>query len=197
MAPIGLSITDSTFFHHVAVTKNGTTLTFYVDGVGVQASPFTGTFAASNTLMIGARTDSFSNFFYGAIDEVRFFDRALTAAEISAIVDPGSAGKCKPPTPTPTPTATATSTPTATATVTPTATATSTPTATATVTPTATATSTPTATATATPATADALRRHLRLLQHQHQHLPTTRRLGLRSMPTGQVSSTLTAGSFR
>jgi hypothetical protein len=151
VAPIGLSITDSTFFHHVAVTKNSTTLTFYVDGVGVDASPFTGTFAASNTLMIGARTDSFQNFFYGAIDEVRFFDRALTATEISAIVDPGSAGKCKPPTPTPTPTATATSTPTATATVTPTATATSTPTATATVTPTATATSTPTATATVTP----------------------------------------------
>ena len=151
VAPIGLSVTDSNFFHHVAVTKNGTTLTFYVDGVGVEASPFTGTFAASTTLMIGARTDSFSNFFYGAIDEVRFFDRALTAAEISAIVDPGSAGKCKPPTPTPTPTATATSTPTATATVTPTATATSTPTATATFTPTATATSTPTATATATP----------------------------------------------
>ena len=143
VAPIGLSVTDSNFFHHVAVTKNGTTLTFYVDGVGVQASPFTRTFAASTTLMIGARTDSFSNFFYGAIDEVRFFDRALTAAEISAIVDPGSAGKCKPPTPTPTPTATATFTPTATATVTPTATATSTPTATATSTPTATATATP------------------------------------------------------
>ena len=135
VAPIGLSVTDSTFFHHVAVTKNGTTLTFYVDGVGVEASPFTGTFAASNTLMIGARTDSFQNFFYGAIDEVRFFNRALTAAEISAIVDPGSAGKCKPPTPTPTPTATATSTPTATATFTPTATATSTPTATATLYP--------------------------------------------------------------
>jgi Concanavalin A-like lectin/glucanases superfamily len=151
VAPIGLSVTDSNFFHHVAVTKNGTTLTFYVDGVGVQASPFTRTLAASTTLMIGARTDSFSNFFYGAIDEVRFFDRALTATEISAIVDPGSAGKCKPPTPTPTPTATATSTPTATATFTPTATATSTPTATATFTPTATATSTPTATATATP----------------------------------------------
>ncbi len=149
VAPIGLSVTDSTFYHHVAVTKNGTTVTFYVDGVGVQASPFTRTLAASTTLMIGARTDSFSNFFHGAIDEVRFFDRALTAAEISAIVDPGSAGKCKPPTPTPTPTATFT--PTATATSTPTATATSTPTATATSTPTATATFTPTATATATP----------------------------------------------
>jgi len=72
--------------------------------------------------MIGARADSFQNFFYGPIEEVRFFDRALTATEISAIVDPGSAGKCKPPTPTPTPTptATATSTPTATATATPT-----------------------------------------------------------------------------
>jgi hypothetical protein len=145
VAPIGLSVTDSTFFHHVAVTKNGTTLTFYVDGVGVAASPFTGTFAASSTLMIGARTDSFSNFFYGAIDEVRFFDRAVTATEISAIVNPGSGGKCKPPAPTPTPTATAT------ATATPTATATATPTATATATPTATATVTPTPTPTATP----------------------------------------------
>src|SRR4029077_11849361 len=77
----------------------------------------------------------------GLIDEIEVFNRALSAPEIQAIADAGSAGKCKP-TPTPTATPTATFTPTATATFTPTATAT----ATATFTPTPTATFTPTPT---------------------------------------------------
>ena len=36
------------------------------------------------------------NFFHGLIDEVELFDRALSAAEIRAIFDAGSAGKRKP-----------------------------------------------------------------------------------------------------
>jgi len=90
------------------------------------------------------------------LDEVEIFNRALTAVEIEAIYNAGSAGKCKPtPTPTPTATATATPTPIATGTATATATFTPTPTATATFTPTPTATATamatPTATSTPTP----------------------------------------------
>jgi hypothetical protein len=45
---------------------------------------------------IGKRIDSFGPvLFDGLIDEVEVFDRALTAGEIYAIYNAGSAGKCK------------------------------------------------------------------------------------------------------
>jgi Concanavalin A-like lectin/glucanases superfamily/Fibronectin type III domain len=143
-------------WYHVAGTWDATGLRMYVNGVQENTNGAQNiTRNQSNTpLRIGDQPVFSPRFFNGLIDEAEIFDRALTQAEITAIVDAGNAGKCKPsptPTPTPTPTATATATPTATATSTPTATATSTPTATATSTPTATATSTPTATATSTP----------------------------------------------
>ncbi len=62
----------------------------------------TGEVMASNDgkFIIGARddgADGIRNFFEGEIDEVEFFDRALSAAEIQAIYEAGKAGKRKPP----------------------------------------------------------------------------------------------------
>ncbi|MCX8091560.1 MAG: immunoglobulin domain-containing protein, partial [Verrucomicrobiae bacterium] len=54
---------------------------------------FTGTFA------IGARAGDYGGSFFGAIDEVAVYGRALSAAEIEAIYAAGSAGKCVAPTP--------------------------------------------------------------------------------------------------
>jgi uncharacterized repeat protein (TIGR01451 family) len=50
-------------------------------------------------LTIGVELDSptsFRGFFTGLIDEVEIYNRALSAAEIQAIFNAGSAGKCKP-----------------------------------------------------------------------------------------------------
>lgn len=71
-------------WHHVMVIRNGNTQLMYVDGV-VQAD--TGSISAalkSNTVMrIGARTGSPPiNYFDGLMDEVKIYNRALTAAEV-------------------------------------------------------------------------------------------------------------------
>jgi hypothetical protein len=111
---------------HLAGTYDGITVRLYVNGVQVSSRAQTGPIAVSaNPLQIGG--DSvYGQYFQGSIDEVRVYNRALSAAEIQ--VDRNTPITTSTPTPTPTSTPTATPTPTAS----PTATPTSTPTPTAT-----------------------------------------------------------------
>lgn len=54
--------------------------------------------STSTKIVIGGRDDNIlgiTSFFQGEIDEVEFFDRALSASEIQAIVTAGAAGKCR------------------------------------------------------------------------------------------------------
>ena len=124
----GNSVTSTTViqtgvWYHVAGTWDATGLRMYVNGVlentnGVQNLTRG---QSGNPLQIGNQPTFGPRLFNGLIDEAEIFNRALTAAEVQAIYNAGSAGKCKSlPTPSPTPTATFTPTPTATATFTPT-----------------------------------------------------------------------------
>ena len=88
-----IAITD-TNFHHLAATKSGTTVVFYVDGVAYPAPALNLSFGFSSSAAIGARADNLDNSFLGTIDEVSVCNRALTGAEIQAIYAAGSAGKC-------------------------------------------------------------------------------------------------------
>lgn len=91
-----------TNLHHVAVTKNGTTVTFYVDGVAYAADgPDNDTFQFTTPAAIGARGDNAAdnftgqiNTFLGVIDELSIYSRALSANEIASIYSAGSGGKC-------------------------------------------------------------------------------------------------------
>ena len=69
---------------HLAATYDGTTARLYVNGTQVASQAQTGDIATStNALQIGG--DSIYNqFFQGAIDEVRIYNRALSAAEIQS-----------------------------------------------------------------------------------------------------------------
>lgn len=90
----------------MAVTWDGATLKAYVNGVEIGSIPLTGGFIrtgsnAGTCPMIGneplncaVQGGGFG--FNGLIDELEFFDRALSAAEIQAIFDAGDLGKCKP-----------------------------------------------------------------------------------------------------
>src|SRR5262249_15750934 len=60
-------ITD-TNFHHVAVTKSGTNVVFFLDGASFPAAPYLTTFAFTTSAAIGARGDDFRNSFLGCID---------------------------------------------------------------------------------------------------------------------------------
>jgi hypothetical protein len=78
------TITD-TSFHHLAVTKSGNTVVFYVDGTAYPVPSYTTTFTFTSPVGIGYRPDNQENSFLGTLDEIGFFNRALSAPEIQAI----------------------------------------------------------------------------------------------------------------
>jgi hypothetical protein len=90
-------------WHHVVLVRDATTaqVTFYVDGVqdsGGWRGYAPGRVAASNVPgRIAARGDGGANFFDGLIDEVRIYNRALSASEISGLyqggADPSQTGR--------------------------------------------------------------------------------------------------------
>ena len=91
-------------WHLVAVTVNRsspTGITFYLDGVaGVplrDPTPYPGSItpAPAFPFRVGSRSSSVSALFPGCIDEVELFRRELTQAEIVALYNAGSLGKCK------------------------------------------------------------------------------------------------------
>src|SRR5213076_1255747 len=86
VGPTGLGLNTWT---HVAGTFDGATMRLYVNGVEVmsQAQPAALT-ATAGTLQIGADSYTGENF-AGRIDEVRIYNRALTAAEIQADMNTG------------------------------------------------------------------------------------------------------------
>ena len=67
---------------HLAATYNGSTLRFYVNGISVSARPMTGTLNSSSlALRIGGTTLA-DEWYRGVIDDVRIYNRSLSAAEI-------------------------------------------------------------------------------------------------------------------
>ena len=81
---------------HLAATFDGATKVLYVNGVQVASQGGLGALAyAPVPVGIGAtwQNNTPSYLFTGSIDEVSLYDRALTPAEISAIVTAGPAGK--------------------------------------------------------------------------------------------------------
>jgi alpha-tubulin suppressor-like RCC1 family protein len=90
---------------HVAATLDGSsgTMSIYTNGVlagqtTTSVRPFGPLIAGDSPgIGIGNVNDGFNNFpFTGDIDEISLYNRALSAAEIQAIYNAGSAGKCEP-----------------------------------------------------------------------------------------------------
>ena len=66
---------------HLALTYDGSTVTLYKSGVQVASAPATGTMSnTSGPLQVGA--SQYGEHFPGLVDEVRIYNRALTAAEV-------------------------------------------------------------------------------------------------------------------
>jgi hypothetical protein len=91
-----VTITD-TDFHHLAVTKSGSTVVFYVDGIAYPAPAYDPGFVFSTVAAIGARGDNLDNSFFGIIDEIAIYNRALSAAEIQATCTEQNGGEPLPP----------------------------------------------------------------------------------------------------
>ena len=95
-------------WYHFAATFDGTATKFYRDGVLKQSVTKSGTLSTNNEpLTIGANPDSqgknFMEFFNGAIDEVRVYNRALSSKEVSDLYTAENGGTPVTPVLTPTP----------------------------------------------------------------------------------------------
>lgn len=95
VAPKG-AFTDNNW-HHIALTRQGTTFTLYIDGALRGTTSYSGAINLSGSSLnsIGADGNGGAPW-KGLIDEVEIFNRALSQSEIQSIVNAGSAGKIKP-----------------------------------------------------------------------------------------------------
>lgn len=84
-----IGLTASTW-HHVVYTYDGTTFKSYRNGVFQQQSNYTGSFPydATQNINVGRRYDN-TYYLSGRIDDLRFFSRALTQGEVSALYNLG------------------------------------------------------------------------------------------------------------
>ena len=79
------NLITNTNWHHVALTKAGTNVVFYLDGVSYPApSPYTSVFNFDTDVAIGARGDNLAGSFLGSIDEMSIYNRALSSNEIAS-----------------------------------------------------------------------------------------------------------------
>ncbi|MEJ2545882.1 MAG: LamG domain-containing protein [Calditrichaceae bacterium] len=87
-------------WHHVAASWGDSGMKIYLDGVVNDSSNYTEFgYPSDSSFLIGNLKENFNAGreygFYGELDEVSVYSRALTAKEIKAIYDSGRAGKCK------------------------------------------------------------------------------------------------------
>ncbi len=80
---------DSTFngvWHHLAGTYDGSELRLYIDGTLVTTVAHSGTIASSPfNVNIGRNTEASTRFYEGALDDVRIYNRALSAGDVQEL----------------------------------------------------------------------------------------------------------------
>jgi len=90
-----ITVSD-TNYHHIAVTRSGFEITFYIDGIAEVAAPYDPIFEFTMDAAIGARIENQDNSFWGRIDELSIYNRPLSGAEIQTIHLANGDGKCEP-----------------------------------------------------------------------------------------------------
>jgi Concanavalin A-like lectin/glucanases superfamily/Immunoglobulin domain/Lectin C-type domain/Chitobiase/beta-hexosaminidase C-terminal domain len=91
LVKVSRAITDLNF-HHVVVTKSGSTVVFYIDGVAYPAAAYNPGFTFTTALYIGGAANDYS--FFGSVDELSIYSRPLEASEVQTVFNAGSSGKC-------------------------------------------------------------------------------------------------------
>lgn len=93
--PSSQAVTNTDSWHHVAVTKSGTNVVFYLDGSVITRTNLAGRFVFNRPFAIGALGGTTRNVFLGGIDELSLYNRPLTETEIQGIFNAGAEGKCR------------------------------------------------------------------------------------------------------
>lgn len=81
-----------TNFHHVAVSKSGSSVVFYLDGIEDPAPAYNAVFEFNEPVAIGASGNGLACFL-GLIDEASIYNRALSQVEVQTIHEAGTTGK--------------------------------------------------------------------------------------------------------
>jgi hypothetical protein len=78
----GTAVLPLNTWSHVATTHDGTTIRTYVNGVQVGTQAQTGALVTSTRPLRFGGDSVWPEWFKGSLDEIRVYDRALTAAQI-------------------------------------------------------------------------------------------------------------------
>ena len=97
MQSIAGPVLQPAVWYHVAVTNTGNTAILYLNGTQVASGDLGMDTPAGTPFYIGQIPGDDFRRLQGQVDEVSIYNRALSADEIQAIADAGSAGKCKGP----------------------------------------------------------------------------------------------------
>jgi hypothetical protein len=81
-------------WYHLSLTRSGSTYSFYVDGTLLGTESNANSSPDVNAPLTLGQVEGLG-YFDGLIDEVEIFNRALSASEIAAVSNAGSAGICK------------------------------------------------------------------------------------------------------
>jgi hypothetical protein len=81
----GIAFPTDAQSHHYALTMDGTNTRFYIDGSLVGTFGAIGVAGTDNT-RLGAQFETYTEYFYGSIDEVRIYSGALSGAQVAALV---------------------------------------------------------------------------------------------------------------
>jgi hypothetical protein len=80
---VACSNPSNSSWHHVVGTQTGTTATVYIDGVQCNTGAVTAINNGTDTVEIGRFRGGY--YFNGKIDDVRIYNRALTAEEVQSL----------------------------------------------------------------------------------------------------------------
>ncbi len=86
---LGTAAVPTNSWTHLAATYDGTTLKFFVNGVQVSSKPGVGPIAASSGALRVGGNGAWGEYFKGLIDDVRIYNRALSATEVQADMSTG------------------------------------------------------------------------------------------------------------
>ena len=86
-----LAVSDIINWHHIVITRTGTSVKYYVDKINIGNTIMSGSFSANNVPVYIGSEGATGGYFRGSIDDVRIYDYARTPEQIQIDYNAGLA----------------------------------------------------------------------------------------------------------